>query len=161
MSSSTRLLTPGPLALAPEIKACMQTDLGSRDGVFRQITQDIRRMIQDLAGAGPDYTVIPVQGSGTFAIEAALTSFLKPSDKVLVCVNGVYGELVVKILGRHGLGYAVVRRPVGEPIPGRRGRDPASRRPDDHPPLLCPSRDHLGHPEPVPAAFSSSPADTG
>ena len=68
----------------------MQTDLGSRDGVFRQITQDIRRMIQTLAGAGPDYTVIPVQGSGTFAIEAALTSFLKPSDKVLVCVNGVY-----------------------------------------------------------------------
>jgi 2-aminoethylphosphonate-pyruvate transaminase len=61
--------------------------------------------------------VIPVQGSGTFAIEAALTTFLKPSDKVLVCVNGVYGELVVKILGRHGLGYAVVRRPVGEPIP--------------------------------------------
>ncbi|MFL5335106.1 MAG: 2-aminoethylphosphonate--pyruvate transaminase [Geminicoccaceae bacterium] len=117
MSSFTRLLTPGPLALAPGIKACMQTDLGSRDGVFRQVTHDIRRMIQTLAGAGPDYTVIPVQGSGTFAIEAALTTFLKPNDKVLVCVNGVYGELVLKILARHGLGYAVVRRPVGEPIP--------------------------------------------
>ena len=74
-------------------------------------------MIQTVAGAGPDYTVIPVQGSGTFAIEAALTTFLKPDDKVLVCVNGVYGELVLKILARHGLGYAVVRRPVGEPIP--------------------------------------------
>ena len=103
MSNVTRLLTPGPLALAPEIKAFMQTDLGSRDGVFRQITQDIRRMIQTVAGAGPDYTVIPVQGSGTFAIEAALTTFLKPDDKVLVCVNGVYGELVLKILARHGL----------------------------------------------------------
>jgi 2-aminoethylphosphonate-pyruvate transaminase len=117
LSNVTRLLTPGPLALAPEIKALMQTDLGSRDGVFRQITEDIRRMIQTVAGAGPDYTVIPVQGSGTFAIEAALTTFLKPDDKVLVCVNGVYGELVLKILARHGLGYAVVRRPVGEPIP--------------------------------------------
>jgi 2-aminoethylphosphonate-pyruvate transaminase len=95
----------------------MQTDLGSRDGVFRQITQDIRRMIRALAGAGSEYAVIPVQGSGTFAIEAALTTFVKPGSKVLVCVNGVYGELAVKILGRHGLGYVIVRRPITEPIP--------------------------------------------
>src|SRR3954452_24737326 len=112
-----RLLTPGPLALAPEVKNCMQTDIGSRDLLFRQITEEIRRSIRELAGAGPDYAVIPVQGSGTFAIEAALTTFLKPTDRVLVCVNGVYGELVLKILARHCLGYAVVRRPVGEPIP--------------------------------------------
>jgi 2-aminoethylphosphonate-pyruvate transaminase len=51
LSSQTRLLTPWPLALAPEIKAPMQTDLGSRDGEFRQITQEIRRTIQALAGA--------------------------------------------------------------------------------------------------------------
>src|SRR4051794_16749632 len=97
----------------------MQTDLGSRDLVFRRITRDIRRTIQDLAGAGPDYTVIPVQGSGTFAIEAALTTFLRPTDKVLVCVNGVYGELAVKILRRHGLDHAVISGPITRPVPVR------------------------------------------
>src|SRR3954451_15885837 len=86
----------------------MQTDIGSRDLLFRQITEEIRRSIRELAGAGPSYTVIPVQGSGTFAIEAALTTFLKATDRVLVCVNGVYGELAVKILRRHALDHAVI-----------------------------------------------------
>ncbi len=95
----------------------MQTDLGSRDSLFRQITQDIRLSIQELAGAGPDYSVVLVQGSGTFAIEAALTTFLKPADKVLVCVNGVYGELAVRILRRHGLDHEVVSRPITRPVP--------------------------------------------
>ena len=117
MPNQIRLLTPGPLALAPEVKSCMQTDIGSRDLLFRQITEEIRRSIRELAGAGPDYTVIPVQGSGTFAIEAALTTFLKPTDRVLVCVNGVYGELAVKILRRHALDHAVITRPITEPVP--------------------------------------------
>src|ERR1700712_2895642 len=93
MLQEIRLLTPGPLALAPEIKAAMQFDLGSRDHAFREVTRDIRRMILELAGADRFHSVIPVQGSGTFAIEAVLTTFIKPADKVLVCVNGIYGEL--------------------------------------------------------------------
>src|SRR3954453_13276150 len=80
LSRNPRLLTPGPLALAPEVKASMQSDLGSRDIAFRQVTRDIRQWIQELAGAGPDYSTIPIQGSGTFAIEAALTTFIKDSD---------------------------------------------------------------------------------
>jgi 2-aminoethylphosphonate aminotransferase len=112
-----RLLTPGPLALAPEVKASMQNDLGSRDHAFRQVTSDIRRWIADLANAADEYSVIPVQGSGTFAIEAALTTFVKDTDKVLVCVNGVYGETAAKILRRHRLRHAVLSRPVTEPVP--------------------------------------------
>ena len=80
LSMEPRLLTPGPLALAPEVKACMQRDLGSRDLAFRHVTRDIRQWIQELAGAGPDYAVVPMQGSGTFVIEAALTTFVKEGD---------------------------------------------------------------------------------
>ncbi|SDB63289.1 2-aminoethylphosphonate--pyruvate transaminase [Belnapia rosea] len=116
ISRNPRLLTPGPLALAPEVKASMQSDLGSRDSAFRQVTRDIRHWIQDLAHAGPDYTTILMQGSGTFAIEAALTTFLKDTDKVLVCANGVYGETAAKILRRHRLGHEVLTRPITEPV---------------------------------------------
>jgi len=111
-----RLLTPGPLALAPEVKACMQLDLGSRDQTFRQVTRDIRISIQKLCNAGPDYSVVPVQGSGTFAIEAVLSSFVKPEDKVLVCANGIYGDLAVKILRRHDLDHSVIAGPITKPI---------------------------------------------
>jgi 2-aminoethylphosphonate-pyruvate transaminase len=95
----------------------MKVDLGSRDLLFREITQDIRSSIQGLANAGQDYSVVLLQGSGTFAIEAALTTFVKAADKVLVCVNGVYGELAVKILRRHALDHEVISRPITRPVP--------------------------------------------
>lgn len=116
LSRHPRLLTPGPLALAPDVKAAMQSDLGSRDIAFRHVTRDIRQWIQEVAGAGPDYSTIPIQGSGTFAIEAALTTFIKDSDKVLVCANGVYGETAAKILRRHRLAHRVLTRPITKPI---------------------------------------------
>jgi 2-aminoethylphosphonate aminotransferase len=116
LSIHPRLLTPGPLALAPEVKATMQSDLGSRDLAFRQVTRDIRQWIRELADAGPDYSTIPVQGSGTFAIEAALTTFIKDNDKVLVCANGVYGETAAKILRRHRLRHVLLSLPIIEPV---------------------------------------------
>jgi 2-aminoethylphosphonate-pyruvate transaminase len=116
MLQEIRLLTPGPLALAPEVKAAMLTDLGSRDYAFREVTRDIRRMILALSGADRHHSVIPVQGSGTFAIEAVITTFIKPTDKVLVCVNGIYGELAAKILSCHGLRHATLTRPITEAI---------------------------------------------
>jgi 2-aminoethylphosphonate-pyruvate transaminase len=116
LSRHPRLLTPGPLALAPEVKASMQTDLGSRDLTFRQVTHDIRRAIQDLAQAGPDYTTVLMQGSGTFAIEAVLSTLVKDSDKVLVCANGVYGETAAKILRRHALRHTVLACPIDTPV---------------------------------------------
>src|SRR3954468_19954349 len=116
LSRHPRLLTPGPLALAPEVKASMQSDLGSSDLAFRQVTRDIRTWIQELAGAGADYSVVPVQGSGTFAIEGVLTTFIKDSEKVLVCANGVYGETAAKILHRHMIQHAVLSWPINKAV---------------------------------------------
>jgi 2-aminoethylphosphonate-pyruvate transaminase len=111
-----RLMTPGPLALAPEVKATMQTDLGSRDYAFREVTRDIRCSIQAIANAGPDYTTVLMQGSGTFAIEAVLSTLVKDTDKVLVCANGVYGETATKILCRHRLPHVVLSCPIDAPV---------------------------------------------
>jgi 2-aminoethylphosphonate aminotransferase len=116
LSRNPRLLTPGPLALAPEVKASMQSDLGSRDMAFREVTRDIRRAIQDIANAGPDYTTVLMQGSGTFAIEAVLSTLVKDTDKVLVCSNGVYGETAAKIMRRHRLPQVVLAYPIDAPV---------------------------------------------
>src|SRR3954470_23412940 len=116
LSIQPRLLTPGPLALTAEVKASMQSDLGSRDMTFRQITHEIRTWIQEIAGAGPEYSVVPVQGSGTFAIEGVLTTFIKDSDKVLVCANGIYGETAAKILQRHMIPHQVLCWPINRTV---------------------------------------------
>src|SRR3954454_25402257 len=116
LSIQPRLLTPGPLALTAGVKASMHCDLGSRDMTFRQITHDIRAFIQELANAGPEYSVVPVQGSGTFAIEGVLTTFIKDSDKVIVCANGIYGETAAKILQRHMIQHNVLSWPVTQVV---------------------------------------------
>jgi len=94
----------------------MQIDLGSRDSSFDIVTSSIRTTIHKLAGGDPEYTVIPLQGSGTFAIEGALTTFIGPNDKILVCVNGIYGELAIKILQRHGLAHSALSAPITKPV---------------------------------------------
>ena len=95
------LLTPGPLTTSPSVKHAMLADWGSRDVEFRQVVADIRGKLLDLANCGPSYTCVIVQGSGTFAIEAALGGFCPDKKKkTLVVANGAYGDRAAKILER-------------------------------------------------------------
>ena len=93
------LLTPGPLTTSRAVKLAMLADWGSRDPEFRQIIRSIRSDLLRLAQAGADSECVLMQGSGTFAIEAALGSFAPGRGrKTLVLVNGNYGERAVQIL---------------------------------------------------------------
>ncbi|MGE3830630.1 MAG: 2-aminoethylphosphonate--pyruvate transaminase [Parvibaculaceae bacterium] len=97
------LLTPGPLTTSRGVKLSMLADYGSRDLEFRAIVKDIRRSLIRMAGCGPSYECVIMQGSGTFAIEAALGSFFPAKrQKTLVVMNGAYGERAAKILERIG-----------------------------------------------------------
>ena len=104
-----RLLTPGPLAIPLEVKDAMRHDLGSRDIAFREVTRKIRAGLAEIAGCGDDHAVVPIQGSGTFAIEAALATFVGRRHHVLVCTNGMYGQLAEKILTVRGVAHTVLR----------------------------------------------------
>ncbi|MGI9505314.1 MAG: 2-aminoethylphosphonate--pyruvate transaminase [Geminicoccaceae bacterium] len=92
------LLTPGPLTTSLSVKQAMLRDWGSRDPAFIDLNADIRARLVAAASGGEDYTCVPVQGSGTFAIEATLGTLVPPDGKLLVLVNGAYGERMVKIM---------------------------------------------------------------
>ena len=96
------LLTPGPLTTSLGVKQAMLRDWGSRDPAFIELNADIRRRLVGIANAGADFTCVPVQGSGTFAIEATLGTLVPREGKLLVLVNGAYGERMVKIMRRLG-----------------------------------------------------------
>lgn len=86
------LLTPGPLTTAYEVKEAMLRDWGSWDGDFRALTAELRARLLSLLGeGGEDYECVPVQGSGTFAVEAMLGTFVPKDGKLLVLANGAYG----------------------------------------------------------------------
>ncbi len=109
------LLTPGPLTTSLRTKEAMLRDWGSRDNAFRDITEDIRRRLVAMAGGGDEFDCVPMQGSGTFSVEAALASFVPRDGKALVLINGAYGERAAKILDYLGRSYITYHTGEYEP----------------------------------------------
>src|SRR5438270_13359182 len=72
------LLTPGPLTTSLSVKQAMLHDWGSRDHDFIAINRRVRERLVELAGASGSHVCVPLQGSGTFAVEAMLGCFVPP-----------------------------------------------------------------------------------
>ena len=103
------LLTPGPLTTSRNVKLAMLADWGSRDVEFRQLVADIRKRLLELANCDSRYECVIMQGSGTFAIEAALGSLCPVfRQKTLVIANGAYGDRAAQILKRLNRPFAKV-----------------------------------------------------
>ena len=111
------LLTPGPLTTAPSVRSAMLDDWGSWDDDFKALTAQLRRELLEIAGCGDDFDCVPVQGSGTFAVEAMLGSFVPPNGKALVLANGAYGQRIVQTLQYLGRAHTVIDK--GDYLPPR------------------------------------------
>ena len=115
MPRDALLLTPGPLTTTLRTKLAMLRDWGSWDADFIAMTADLRRRLLAVVDAQVDtpadtqagthadgqgdYTVVPLQGSGTFAVEAAVATLVPRAEHgghLLVLDNGAY----CKRLGR-------------------------------------------------------------
>lgn len=103
-----KLLTPGPLTTTNTVKEQMLFDRCTWDQDYKNITQQIRSSLLDLAGAtNQEYTAVLMQGSGTFAVESVLTTAISADDKLLIITNGAYGERIVQMAEYIGLHYRV------------------------------------------------------
>lgn len=109
------LLTPGPLTTSASVKQAMVHDWGSRDQGFIAINKMVLEKIAELAGAQGTHVTVPVQGSGTFAVEAMITSFVPKAGKLLVVINGAYGQRARKIAEIAGRGVATYETPEDTP----------------------------------------------
>lgn len=97
------LLTPGPLTTSARTRQAMQMDWGSWDERFNQLTASVCEQLLAIIDGAHSHHCIPLQGSGTFAVEAAIGTLVPRNGKVLVLVNGAYGKRLAKIcevLGR-------------------------------------------------------------
>ncbi|WP_439611627.1 2-aminoethylphosphonate--pyruvate transaminase [Reyranella sp.] len=109
------LLTPGPLTTSASVKQAMVHDWGSRDQGFIAINKMVLEKIVELAGAQETHVTVPVQGSGTFAVEAMITSFVPKTGKLLVVINGAYGQRAKKIAEIAGRAVATYETPEDTP----------------------------------------------
>ncbi|RVB51720.1 2-aminoethylphosphonate--pyruvate transaminase, partial [Mesorhizobium sp. M7A.F.Ca.CA.004.06.1.1] len=112
------LLTPGPLTTAYSVKEAMLRDWGSWDGDFRAMTSDMRRRLLALTGDRNDeFDCVPMQGSGSFCVEAMLGSFVPRDGKVLVLANGAYGLRAAQTMHYLGRAYTLIDK--GDYLPPR------------------------------------------
>lgn len=112
------LLTPGPLTTSPATKAAMLRDWGSWDDDFNSVTADVRTQLLAMAEAASDeYACVPMQGSGTFAVESALACVTDPHGKVLVLMNGAYGKRAAQLLDTMGRSYITLDK--GDYLPSQ------------------------------------------
>ncbi|MBN9589544.1 MAG: 2-aminoethylphosphonate--pyruvate transaminase [Alphaproteobacteria bacterium] len=110
------LLTPGPLTTARETREAMLSDWGSRDGAFIALTAQLRRRLLALVHGEQTHVCVPIQGSGTYVIEAAIGSLIGPDDKLLVLENGVYGARAGAIAERLGRQVSYMHWPQSAPV---------------------------------------------
>ena len=110
------LLTPGPLTTSPATRQAMLRDWGSWDARFNQLTASVCHDLVNLVNGGDDYVCVPLQGSGTFAVEAALGTLVPREGKVLVPNNGAYCTRIVRILQILGRDYCELPLADHEPV---------------------------------------------
>ncbi len=92
------LLTPGPLTTSLRTKQAMLHDWGSWDAAFNGITADVCSQLVEIVHGADTHVCVPLQGSGTFSVEATLGTLVPRDGKVLVPNNGAYCARILKIL---------------------------------------------------------------
>ena len=116
-----KLLTPGPLTTTDTVKQQMMVDHCTWDDDYKQITQEIRKELLKLAHVSEEeYTVILMQGSGTFGVESVLTSVVGTEDKLLIVANGAYGERMGDIAKHAGLRFEITNQHYSEIIDAKK-----------------------------------------
>ncbi|HEY5307885.1 MAG TPA: 2-aminoethylphosphonate--pyruvate transaminase [Casimicrobiaceae bacterium] len=105
------LLTPGPLTTSLPTKMAMLRDWGSWDSAFNAVTAHVRAKLTDVIHGKETHTCVPMQGSGTFAVEAAVNTLVPRDGHVLVLINGAYGRRLAKLTEMMGRKVTVFETP--------------------------------------------------
>ena len=115
-SGDPYLLTPGPLTTSLTVKQAMLHDYGSRDeGFIETNARILERLVAIVNGVG-SYVTVPLQGSGTFVVEAMIGNFVPRNGKLLILINGAYGKRIAKICDYNGRNYVVQETAEDVPV---------------------------------------------
>ena len=110
------LLTPGPLTTTLRTKLAMLKDWGSWDADFNAITARVRERLLAVVHGQDSHVVVPLQGSGTFSVEAAVATVVPRDGHVLVPDNGAYCKRAARLSQMMGRRVSVMPVPEDRPV---------------------------------------------
>jgi alanine-glyoxylate transaminase / serine-glyoxylate transaminase / serine-pyruvate transaminase len=108
------LLGPGPSSVPPRVLSALTTPvIGHLDPEFLALMQEVQAMLRFVFQTENELTV-PISGTGSAGMEAALCNFIEPGDRVLIAVKGYFGERLYEMAGRYGAIVDRLDRPWGQ-----------------------------------------------
>jgi len=110
------LLTPGPLTTTLRTKLAMLKDWGSWDADFNAVTARVRASLLDIIHGAESHVVVPLQGSGTFSVEAAVATLVPRDGHVLVLDNGAYCKRAARLTSLMGRRVTVLDFDEAQPV---------------------------------------------
>lgn len=110
------LMGPGPSNVDPRVLQAMALPcIGHLDPDFIRIMESMKDMLRRVMLTENELT-LPVSGTGSAGMEAAVCNIVEPGDRCVVCVNGVFGTRMADVCGRYGAEVVTVNAPWGKPI---------------------------------------------
>ena len=109
------LFSPGPVMTSARVKAALvHHDVCHRDEDYSAVVGRLQAKLRPVFGASPEHEMLLLTGSGTAAMEMAISSVIPAGKKILVVSNGAFGDRLDEIAALHGIGRVVLRYPWGE-----------------------------------------------
>jgi 2-aminoethylphosphonate-pyruvate transaminase len=109
------LFSPGPVMTSARVKAALvHHDVCHRDDDYAAVVERLQTKLRPVFGASPEHEMLLLTGSGTAAMEMAISSVVPDGKKLLVVTNGAFGERLDEIAALHDIPRVVLRHPWGE-----------------------------------------------
>lgn len=108
------LLGPGPSDIHPRVLAALaQPTVGHLDPYYLRIMDELQGMLREVFRTKNRMTMA-ISGTGSAGQEATVLNLVEPGERVLVCINGVFGNRLADMAERAGGEVTKIERPWGE-----------------------------------------------
>ena len=108
------LLGPGPSNAHPQVlQALARMPIGHLDPLYLELMLEVQELLR-YAWQTDNRLTLPMSGTGSAAMEAAIANMIEPGDRVVVAVNGYFGLRLADMAGRYGADVITIERPWGE-----------------------------------------------
>ena len=115
-TSSRILMGPGPSNVNTRVLEAMGRPLvGHLDPEFVRVMNEVQKLLREVFQTSNRLT-IPISGTGSAGMEAAIVNWVEEGDSVLVGVHGVFGMRLAEEARRNGARVTTVEAPFGEPL---------------------------------------------
>ncbi len=108
------LMGPGPSAIHPRVLAALSAPtVGHLDPYYLQLMNEMQDMLRQVFRTENPMTMA-VSATGSAGMESAVVNLIEPGDRMVVCVNGVFGARMADVAGRAGAEVTRIDRPWGQ-----------------------------------------------